>query len=73
LGYGDIAMKCPKCGKEMENGFFGCETSELTRPSWFQKKTILALGGEPLGKFHLAMSYFQGSRCQECRTLVLNY
>jgi hypothetical protein len=57
----------------MEEGFFGCESSELTRPSWFKKKTILALGGEPLGKFHLAMSYFQGSRCRECKTLVLNY
>ena len=66
-------MNCPNCGKEMEKGFFGCESSEMTRPSWFKKKTILALGGEPLGKFHLDMSYFQGSRCRECRTLVLNY
>jgi len=67
------AVKCPNCGKEMEMGFFGCESSELTRPSWFKKKTLLALGGEPLGKFNLAMSYFEGSRCRGCRTLVLNY
>jgi hypothetical protein len=66
-------MKCPNCGVEMEKGFFGCESSEWTRPSWFKKKTLLALGGEPLGKFNLTMSYFQGSRCRECRTLVLNY
>jgi len=57
----------------MNEGSFGCESNEFTRPSWFKRKNILATGGEPLGGFTLDMQYFDGFRCENCRILVLRY
>jgi len=68
-------VACPSCGKEMVQGFFGCETNEFTPPAWFRKKSALGAGGERLGP-DLTLSgiaYFEGVRCADCRTVLFKY
>ncbi len=57
----------------MEEGYLGSE-SLIGGAKWDTKKSKLGIGGEKLAKpGSLGMVYFEGSRCKNCRLLLLHY
>jgi len=57
----------------MEKGYLGVASLQLSRPSWFKKKSTLGVGGEPLVDSKVNLAYFEGMRCVYCRSLHLRY
>lgn len=68
-------QRCPSCGAEMEEGFLGVETNELTPPSWFKKKSLTGSGGEKIGsRWSLSgLTYMEADRCMACRKIIIDY
>ena len=75
-------MKCPNCGKEMEEGFMGINAfgalggiAYAESPKWYSKKSTFGTGGESLQlSAGLARIFWlEGSRCAPCRAMLLSY
>lgn len=72
-------MKCPNCGKEMEDGFMSITgygiRGDMPVAKWHLEKTRFATGGSSLrlsGTLR-GILWLEGARCRPCRTLVLSY
>jgi Domain of unknown function (DUF6487) len=64
-------MKCPECGKEMENGV----VSSSGYLVWSEKPIRILLAGEeiPMDWGFFNPRHMQGSRCKACKLIVSQY
>ena len=67
-----VMSNCPDCGKPMEKGFLGSE-SIFSEVRWFEEKNTFGTGGEGLGSRGRLMTYLEGYRCKECKTLIMQH
>ena len=66
-------MNCPDCGQPMESGYAAAE-SFVGGIKWAARKGRLGAQGPTLAKpDRLGMVYLAGSRCTDCRLLLLRY
>jgi len=67
-------MKCPKCGKEMEPGFFVIEPEGYgVSAKWYGKEEERSvLGGDQIykGSMH-GRDWIESQRCQNCNAVTM--
>ena len=63
-------MKCPKCGKEMEEGYIRTGQPWL---SWVDHKTWNNLSGEILVGGELKGAHLPAFRCEDCHMVIARY
>lgn len=64
---------CPYCNEKMEAGLIESE-GIVSGMKWVQKKRILGIGGEKIGKSNISgLTYLEGFRCKNCRMMILKY
>lgn len=72
-------MQCPKCGKEMEDGFMSIAgysiKGDMPVARWHLEKSRFASGGESLklSGTYRGVLWLSGARCRACKTMVLSY
>jgi hypothetical protein len=67
-------MKCPKCGEEMEPGFFMIEPEEGgIYAKWYGKdEERLLLGGEPIYQgSRYERAWIESLRCYRCNAVTM--
>jgi hypothetical protein len=66
-------MICPKCTKEMEQGFVRAE-SFIGGVKWMAERSTKTLGLEYVARpDSLGFCFLEGHRCPECRCIVIQY
>ncbi len=62
------AVRCPYCGRPMEEGVFDVPASRGLRPRW-----LSGSGEEEIGSYSITSYEYAGYRCTSCNSMLVYY
>ena len=66
-----LAMKCPNCSTDMEDGFMAISASEFVVIKWCKERKLTTIGGESM--FGVIGGWIEAHRCGNCRIVAMDY